>query len=98
MASAPKVAPYGTWESPITSEMLSGQTVRLADLVADPKTGYIYYIEDRPAENGRGYIVAYCDGKIQDVLPKEYSARTRVQEMEVHRWRLVLIAVLSLQT
>lgn len=45
-----------------------------------PKKGCIYYLEEQPAENGRGYIVAYFNGKIQDVLPKEYNARTRVHE------------------
>ena len=80
MAGTLKVAPYGTWESPITSDMLSGQTVVLSDVIADPKTGCIYYLEERPAEKGRSCIVAYFNGKTQDVLSKEYSARSRVHE------------------
>lgn len=60
--------------------MLSGQTVTLSDVVADPKTGNIYYLEDRPSENGRDCIVAYACGKTKDVLSKEYSTRTHVHE------------------
>ena len=50
MESTPKVASYGTWESPITSEMLSRQTITLSDTITDPKTGYICYLEERPAK------------------------------------------------
>ena len=80
MDNSVKVAPYGTWESPITSEMLSGQTVILSDAIADPKSGTIYYLEERPAEDGRSCIVACNGNQINDVLPKEYSARSRVHE------------------
>lgn len=80
MADSPKVAPYGTWESPITSEMLSGQSANLVDVVTDPKSGIIYYLEERPAEDGRCCIVAYDGNQVVDVLPKEYHVRSRVHE------------------
>ena len=80
MDSPVTVAPYGTWESPITSDMLSGQSVILSDVVVDPNSGIIYYLEDRPAENGRSCIVAYAGSQVKDVLPKEYSVQSQVHE------------------
>ncbi|MCJ1251817.1 hypothetical protein MMC30_009055 [Trapelia coarctata] len=70
---------FGTWTSPITAEILSSQAISLQEVVATTSSK-IYAIEARPAENGRYCIVEYSVEGSRDVLPKEYSARTRVHE------------------
>ena len=41
----------------------------------------IYWVEQRPAEGGRNVIVRHGpDGRVVDITPPEYNARTRVHE------------------
>jgi dipeptidyl aminopeptidase/acylaminoacyl peptidase len=71
--------PYGAWKSPITTDLIVGQTVGLGELGADG--GDIYWVEGRPAEKGRCVIVKRtADGSIQDILPPPFSSRSRVHE------------------
>jgi dipeptidyl aminopeptidase/acylaminoacyl peptidase len=73
------VAPYGSWKSPISAEMLVAKSVRLGDLSIDGDA--IYWSESRPEEGGRSAIVRRtADGKIEDVLPAPFSARTTANE------------------
>ena len=85
---------YGAWRSPITSELIVGETLGLGDIRVDGSD--IYWIEGRPAEGGRNVLVRYApsnskgDGSIVDLTPPSYSVRTRVHEygggaMNVHR-------------
>jgi len=72
-------SPYGSWISPIDSCIVSNGAIRLEQVVLDGKD--IYWIESRPSEGGRNVIVRLtADGKIEDVLNKDYNARTRVHE------------------
>ena len=75
---AKNIAPYGSWKSPITSELITAETVTL-DQVQIHK-GTIYWLERRPAEAGRSVIVSYHDGNRTDVLPPPFNARSRVHE------------------
>lgn len=73
------VAPYGTWQSEITAELIASKTITFTNIVADQTD--IYCAEMRPNENGRIAIVKYtADGQKHTVLPEGYSARTRVHE------------------
>lgn len=72
------VAPYGTWNSPISAEMASSAIVSFQDVVMDGDD--IYWSEMRPSEGGRYVIVKQAKGQLQDILPKDYNARTRVHE------------------
>ena len=64
----PTTAPYGTWRSPITTELLVARTVRLSDPLVDG--GSIYWTEGRPEESGRQVVVERRpDGTIRDVVP-----------------------------
>jgi dipeptidyl aminopeptidase/acylaminoacyl peptidase len=75
----PVKAPYGSWRSPITAQMLVAGAVRFGDMSVDGDT--LYWIESRPEEQGRYVIVRRtADGKIEDVLPPPFSARTLVHE------------------
>ncbi len=75
----PSEAPYGSWRSPISAEMLVRGAVRFGDLSIDGDT--VYWVEGRPQDEGRYVIVRRRpDGTIDDVLPPPFSARTLVHE------------------
>ena len=77
-----KTAPYGSWKSPITSALIVTDVIniaRQAQVVLDGKD--VYWVETRPAENGRTVIVRWSpDGTVVDRTPAMFSARTRVHE------------------
>ena len=76
----PTVAPYGSWKSPITTELLAGGDTISLGAVATSKTG-IYWREGRPHEGGRSVVVFKPDdGDPVDVVPAGFNARTRVHE------------------
>ncbi len=75
----PEVAPYGTWRSPITSELIVRGSVGLNMIALDGDD--CYWIEVRPAEAGRSVIVRRtAAGETRDVTPPPFNARTRVHE------------------
>ncbi len=73
------IAPYGSWKSPITSELIVSETIGLGQLALDGEDAY--WVEMRPAEGGRSAIVRRtAGGAIEDVTPPGFSARTRAHE------------------
>lgn len=75
----PKTAPYGSWKSPITSNLIVNGSVGLSQptLVGSD----IYWVEMRPSEGGRQVIVRReASGEATDVNPPPFNARTRVHE------------------
>ncbi len=73
-----KVEPYGSWTSPIEASLLASTGVSLSHVrVAGDD---LYWIEGRPREAGRCVIVRRRGGEIEDLLPEEFNARTRVHE------------------
>jgi dipeptidyl aminopeptidase/acylaminoacyl peptidase len=77
--TSPRVAPFGSWKSPITSERIVSGTVGLEQVALDGDD--IYWVESRPLEGGRYVIVRRTpDGKTSDVTPSPYNVRTRVHE------------------
>ncbi len=76
--TARQQAPYGAWKSPISADMIAGQSLRFQDLLTDGTD--IYWTESRPIERGRNALVR-CDseGKISDVPGSaEYNVRSLV--------------------
>jgi dipeptidyl aminopeptidase/acylaminoacyl peptidase len=74
-----QVAPYGSWKSPITADLLASTYVALDELRMDGDD--VYWNELRPADKGRNVIVQRRpDGKLTDITPPSFSARTRVHE------------------
>lgn len=74
-----RVAPYGTWESPITTDLIvaGGITVGQVTLAGDE----VFWMEGRPQEGGRSVVVRrFADGRRVDVIPAPWNARTRVHE------------------
>lgn len=74
-----KVSPYGTWKSPITSDLIVTGSVGLYQAAIDGAD--VYWEEMRPSEGGRSVIVRRsADGQTVDVTPRPFNARTRVHE------------------
>ena len=79
MSKTKQVAPYGSWKSPITSDLIVSETIGLGQIVLDGED--IYWSEMRPAESGRYVVVRRTpDGQTADVTPPPFNARTRVHE------------------
>ncbi len=75
---APHLAPYGSWKSPISSDLIVTSSIRLGEIELDGET--IYWSEGRPSEGGRCPIVRYVKGEVQDITPSPFNVRTRVHE------------------
>lgn len=69
---------YGEWPSPITPEMVASSGVHFADIALDEDR--VWWLERRPAEEGRGAIVRYEESGPEDITPAEYNVRTLVHE------------------
>jgi dipeptidyl aminopeptidase/acylaminoacyl peptidase len=83
--SSTKTARYGSWKSPITSDLIVAQSISLSDVCLDGE--HLYWLEGRPQEQGRNVVVrAGCDGRPTDITPPPYNARTRVHEYGGGSW------------
>ena len=72
-------ARYGSWRSPITTDLIVSGAVGLGQIALDGDA--VYWVEMRPSEGGRMVIVRRGgDGTTIDVTPEPYSVRTRVHE------------------
>jgi dipeptidyl aminopeptidase/acylaminoacyl peptidase len=82
----PKIAPYGSWKSPITSDLIVAQSIGLSEARLDG--GKIYWLEGRPQEQGRNVVmrVDWPGGDGVEFTPKPYNARTRVHEYGGGAW------------
>jgi hypothetical protein len=73
-----RIAPYGTWESPVQPEDLAETP---APAAPDATPDGLYWLEVRPEEAGRSVLV-WCPrgGEPRDVTPQGFNVRTRVHE------------------
>jgi dipeptidyl aminopeptidase/acylaminoacyl peptidase len=77
--------PYGSWPTPITSELVVAASVRLSGLAVDGAD--IVWSEGRPADAGRTQLVRRAgDGSTSDQLPAGRDARTAVHEYGGAAW------------
>ncbi|HEX5340299.1 MAG TPA: S9 family peptidase [Gammaproteobacteria bacterium] len=75
----PRRAACGSWHSPISAQAASGSGLRLMQPRA--QGDWIYWVESRPAEQGRCVLMRGKPGQEpQALLPAPYSARSRVHE------------------
>ena len=74
------VAPYGSWKSPITSNLIQ-QSIKLPEVRLDGDD--IYWLEDRPQQAGRCVVVRAPNDSIN---PDPYSARTEVHSYGGGAW------------
>ncbi len=77
--TTPTIALYGSWKSPITSDLIVAETITLGIIKLDGDD--TFWIEQRPSERGRNVVVRRTpDGQTSDVNPPPFNARTRVHE------------------
>ena len=70
---------YGSWISPITSDLIVSETVRLGQVILGNES--TYWTEGRPQEGGRNVIVCCtADGQVNDVTPEPFNVRSRIHE------------------
>lgn len=73
------LAEYGTWKSPITSDLIVAGTIGLSSPLFHGED--IYWLESRPLEGGRNVIVRQSpNGETEDVTPPPFNVRSRVHE------------------
>ncbi len=74
-----QIAPYGSWKSPISSDMIVSKAVRLGQVELDGAD--IYWVEMRPEEAGRNVIVRRTpSGQTTDITPARFNVRSRAHE------------------
>lgn len=75
-----KRASYGSWKSPITSDLIVAKSIGLSEVRLDGND--TYWLESRPEEGGRSVVVR--DG--EDVTLAPFDVRTRVHEYGGGAW------------
>jgi dipeptidyl aminopeptidase/acylaminoacyl peptidase len=73
-------APYGSWKSPISSDLIVAQSIGLSEVRLDG--GELYWLESRPQERGRAVVVR--GGR--DLTPPPFNVRTRIHEYGGGAW------------
>jgi dipeptidyl aminopeptidase/acylaminoacyl peptidase len=74
-----ETAPFGTWRSPITPQLVVAGARGISELQPDGED--LCWLELRPDEGGRTAIVRRsADGTVHDVTPPGANVRTRVHE------------------
>jgi dipeptidyl aminopeptidase/acylaminoacyl peptidase len=77
--SDPRTAPYGSWSSPITSDLIVASSIGLGEIFLDGAD--VYWLEFRPQEGGRSVVVRRAaNGTAVDQTPAGFNVRTRVHE------------------
>lgn len=68
------VCEYGSWDSPITIDLITGESVSLSDFATEGKV--LVWVEGRPKEKGR-CVLTSSDG---DLTPPPFNVRAHVHE------------------
>jgi dipeptidyl aminopeptidase/acylaminoacyl peptidase len=78
-SSGRSVAPYGTWSSPLSADLVARAGVRLS--LPWLENGIVYWLEGRPDDAGRVALVRAAAGESpRDVTPSGFNVRTMVHE------------------
>src|SRR5918998_3037352 len=72
------VVSYGAWPSPVTVDLVAGAVTRLDSVMVGEDA--VYWLEGRPAENGRQVVVVHARGGAHDRTPAELNVRTLAHE------------------
>lgn len=83
-----KIAQFGSWESPLSSETVAAAGV--APRWVDVHDGVVWWAEGRPAEEGRVALMREGpDGTPVEVLPAPWNVRNRVHEYGGRPWTVL---------
>ena len=90
MSTNPKTAPYGSWKSPITSDLIVTQSIGLSEVRFDGQV--TYWPEARPQEQGRNVVVRAggAGANATVIVAKPFNVRTRVHEYAGGAWSVAL--------
>lgn len=73
------ISPYGSWKSPITSDLIVQGTIPLVNVAFDGQD--LYWAEAHPSEAGRNTVMKKSsDGMVVELTPAPFNVRTRVHE------------------
>ena len=76
----PQTAAFGSWKSPITSDLIVSKTIKLKEINLDDRDN-VYWLEGRPNQGGRNVIVKLNQSQDAiDLSPFPYNVRSRVHE------------------
>jgi dipeptidyl aminopeptidase/acylaminoacyl peptidase len=79
------IAPYGSWKSPITSDLIVTDAIGLGRPAFDGEE--LYFTELRPDEQGRIVVIQLLpDGSAQQRTPPGFNVRSRVHEYGGGAW------------
>jgi dipeptidyl aminopeptidase/acylaminoacyl peptidase len=79
------MSPFGSWPTPITSELIVRASARLGDVAVEGDG--VWWSELRPEEAGRTQLVhRRGDGPAVDLLPGGFNARTAAHEYGGGAW------------
>lgn len=82
---SPRVLPYGSWPTPITSELVVRAARLPSGLALDGED--LWWSESRPEEGGRTAVLRRrADGTVEEVLPAPGNARSGVHEYGGGAW------------
>jgi dipeptidyl aminopeptidase/acylaminoacyl peptidase len=77
--SGKTIVPYGSWESPISADLITQGGLRLGEVRVDGDD--VYWTESRPEEAGRYVMVKRsADGSSSDINAAPFNVRTAVHE------------------
>jgi dipeptidyl aminopeptidase/acylaminoacyl peptidase len=77
-STAPTIAPYGSWASPLSAEVLAAGGIAFGDLRS--ADGRLYWTENVPARGGAISLFSLAGGAAAQVTPDDANVRTRVHE------------------
>jgi dipeptidyl aminopeptidase/acylaminoacyl peptidase len=76
-----KQAPYGSWSSPITSELVAATgTIWARFERPEPTEEGVYWLESRPREGRTVLVFKPWEGEAVDAIPAGFNVRTGVHE------------------
>ncbi|MEZ5281304.1 MAG: S9 family peptidase [Acidimicrobiales bacterium] len=83
------IEPHGSWPSNLTPRLVAAAGTRLGGARLD-QSGRVLWWEGRPAEAGRGVVVARTpDGATTEVTPPGSNVRSRVHEYDGGSWTVL---------
>jgi len=73
-----RIAPYGSWASPIASKLIARGGVTLGQVQLSGEA--VLFTEGRPAERGRNVLMRTRGTHAEELTASEYNVRTRAHE------------------
>lgn len=73
-----RIAPYGSWDSPIGINEVVSAGASMSDLIGDGAD--LWWLETRPEQDSRTTVMRLQDGQVSEVTPGQVNVRSRVNE------------------